>query len=85
MYYKLRQRCAKNWDSFVLLQIRANNVTNCGIFITTNCDKCCYKLGQLLQIGNRYYKIGQLLQIGTKFITSWGRYYKLWQSLQIEA
>ena len=26
---------------------------------------------------DRYYKIGPLLQIGAKFITNWGRYYKL--------
>ena len=31
-----------NWGSFVLLQIRANLVANWG--------KCCYKLGELLQI-----------------------------------
>ena len=46
-----------------------------------------YKLGQdLLQIragitnwGKVYYKLGQVLQIGAKFITNWGRYYKLEQ------
>ena len=27
----------------------------------------------------RYYKLGQVLQIGAKFITNWGRYYKLEQ------
>ena len=27
--------------------------------------------------------MGQLLQIGPKCITNWGRYYKLWQLLQI--
>ena len=30
-----------------------------------------------------YYKLGQrLLQIGARFITNWGRYYKLRQLLQ---
>ena len=42
MYYKLGQVCVTNWRSIVLLQIRANIVTNWG--------KCCYKLGQPLQI-----------------------------------
>ena len=41
----------------------------------------CYKLGQL-----RYCKLGQvLLQIGAKYITNWGRYYKLGQLLEIGA
>ena len=50
MYYKLRQACVTNWDSFVLLQIRENVVTSWGSFIITNWGKCCYNLGQLLQI-----------------------------------
>ena len=62
-----------NWGSFVLLQIRANVVTNWSSFIITNWDKCCYKLGQ------------PLLQLGAKLITNWGRSYKLGQLLQIEA
>ena len=42
MYYKLEQACVTNWGSFVLLQIRANVVTNGGSY---------YKLGQnVLQI-----------------------------------
>ena len=46
------QGCVTNWGSFVLLQIRARVVTNWGRFIITNWGKCCcYKLGQLLQIG----------------------------------
>ena len=65
MYYKVEQACVTNWGSFILLQIRVNVVTNWGNFIIENWGKCCYKLGQLLQIrANRYYKIGQLLQIG---------------------
>ena len=54
MYYKLGQACVINWGSFVLLQIRANVVTNLQIGAAS-----------LLQIGtaitnqgNRYYKIG---------------------------
>ena len=50
MYYKLGQACVTNWDRFVLFQIRANVATNLGSFIITNLGKCCYKLGQLLQI-----------------------------------
>ena len=43
MYYKLGQACVTNWGGFVLLQIRANVVTNWGSY---------YKLGQhLLQFG----------------------------------
>ena len=63
MYYELGQACVTNWSSFVLSQIKAKVVTNWG--------KCCYKIGQLLQIGakcvtklGRYCKLGQLLQIG---------------------
>ena len=50
MYFKLGQACVANWGSFVLLQIRANVVTNWGLFIITNWGKCCYKLGQPLEI-----------------------------------
>ena len=56
MYYKLGQACVTNWGSFVLLQIRANVVTNQG--------NRYYKIGQLLQIGagitnqGNYYKLG---------------------------
>ena len=50
MYYKLVQAFVTNWDSFFLLQVRANVVTSWGIFFITNWDKCCYKLGQLLKI-----------------------------------
>ena len=50
MYYILGQASVKNWGSFALLQIRENLVTNWGSFIITNWGKCCYKLGQLLQI-----------------------------------
>ena len=84
MYYKLGQAGVTNWRSFVLLQIRANVVANWGSFITTNWDKCCYKLGQLLQIRatviikqGSYYKLEQnVLQIGAG-ITNQGNYYKL--------
>ena len=69
MYHKLGQACVTNWGSFALLKIRANVVTNWGSFIIKNCGKCCYKLGQLLQIkGNHYYRIGQLLQIGQNLL-----------------
>ena len=54
MYYKLGQACVANWGSFVLLQLKANVVTNWGSY---------YKLRQpLLQNRaaiinwNRYYK-----------------------------
>ena len=69
MYYKLGKACVTNWGSFVI----------------TNWGKCCYKLGQLLQIRatvitkySTYYKLGQnLLQIGgvlqiRAIITNWG-------------
>ena len=54
--------CITNWGSFVLLQIRANVVTNWG---------SCYKSGQPLihntaaitNWGKIYYKLGQVLQI----------------------
>ena len=50
MCYKLGPACVKNWGSFVLLQIRENVVTNCSSFVIANRGKCCYKLGQVLQI-----------------------------------
>ena len=50
MYYELGQACVTNWGSFILLQIRANVATNWDSVITTNWDKFCYKLRQLLQI-----------------------------------
>ena len=61
--------CITNWRSFVLLQIRANVVTNWGSY---------YKLGQpLLQNraaitnwGKMYYKLGQVSQIRA-IITNW--------------
>ena len=56
MYYKLGQACVTNWDSFVLLQIRANVITNWGSFLITDWSKCYYKIGQLLR--------QNLLQIG---------------------
>ena len=66
----MRQACVTNWGCFVLLQIRANVVTNWGSY---------YKLGQpLLQNraaitnwGKMYYKLGQVLQIRA-VITNWG-------------
>ena len=93
MYYKLGQACVTHWDSFVLLQIRANVVTNWGSFIITNQGKCCYKLGQLLQVRatvirrqSSYYKLGQnVLQIGAGITDQGNRYYKIRQLLQIGA
>ena len=39
-----------NLGQLCLSQIRVNVVTNWGSFIITNWGKCCYKLGQLLQV-----------------------------------
>ena len=50
MSCKLGETCVTNCGSFVLLKIMANVVTNWGTFVITNWGKCCYKLGQLLQI-----------------------------------
>ena len=50
MYYKLWQACVTIWGSVVLLQIRANIVTNWGNFVITNWGRFYYKLMQLLQI-----------------------------------
>ena len=79
MYCKLGETCITNWDNFVLLQIRANVVTNWGSSIISNWGKCCYKLGQLLQIRatvitnlcKMYYKLGQVLQTRAS-IPNWG-------------
>ena len=75
MYYKLGQTCITNWGSFVLLESRANVVTNWGasflhIGVVTIWGSY-YKLGQPL-LQNR-----QLLQIGAKFITNWDRYLQI--------
>ena len=72
MYYKLGQARVTNWGSFVLLQIRANVVTNWGSVIITNWGKCCYKLGS-------YCILGQPSLQNREAITNWGRYYKLGQ------
>ena len=50
MYYKLGKAYLTNWGSFVSSQIRASVVTNWSNVIITNWGKCCYKLGQVLQI-----------------------------------
>ena len=66
--------CITSWGRLVL-QILLNIVTNYGISVITNWDKCFYKLGQLFQIGallitkwaaitnldKIYYKLVQLL------------------------
>ena len=63
MYYKLGQACVTNWDSFVLLQIRANVVTNWGSFSITN-------LGSVVKNWGSYYKLGQLLLQNRAVITN---------------
>ena len=59
MYYKLGQARVTNWGSFVLLQIRANVVTNWGRLIVTNWGS--------------YYKLGQPLLQNRAAITNWGQ------------
>ena len=72
MYYKLGQARVTNWGSFVLLQIRANVVTNWGRLIVTNWGS--------------YYKLEQPLLQNRAAITNWGKMYcKLGQVLQIRA
>ena len=79
MYYKMRQACVTNWGSFALLEIRVNVVKNWDSFMIANWGKCCYKLGQLLQIR------AAVLQTSAA-ITNWGNmYYKSEQVLQIRA
>ena len=48
MYYKLGQACVTIWGGIVLLQIRANVVTNWG--------KCCW--AKCITNWGRYYKLG---------------------------
>ena len=77
MYYKLGQACVTNWSSFVLLQIRANVVTNWGRFIITN-------EASVVTNWDSYYQLGQPLLQNRAAITNWGKiYYKLGQVLQI--
>ena len=71
MYYKLGQACVTNWSSFVLLQIRANVVTNWGRFIITN-------EASVVTNWDSYYQLGQPLLQNRAAITNWGEiYYKL--------
>ena len=85
MYYKLGRACVRNWCSFVLLQIRANVVTNSASFVSRNCGKSfstnwdsCYKLGQP-EFQNR-----TAVTNWKKCVTNWGRNYKLGQLLKLE-
>ena len=67
----------------MLLQIRANVVTNWNSLVITNWGRCCYKMGQLLQIraavitkqdsywSKIYKKLGKVSQIRT-IIANWG-------------
>ena len=90
MYYKLGQAFVRNWASFVLLKIRANVFTNWGSFNITNWGKCCYKLGQLLQIratvitnGGKYYNLGQIVLQNGATISSYSNYYKLGHNISL--
>ena len=79
MYYKLGQAFAKNWGSFVLLQIRENVVTNWDSFIIQIRASVVTNWGS-------YYKLGQPFLQNKTAITNWGKmYYKLGQILQISA
>ena len=53
-------------DSFVLLQIRGNIVTNWGSFIITNWGNC-------IANWDSYYKLGQPLLQNRAAITNWGK------------
>ena len=71
MYYKLGQACVTNWGSFVLLQIRANVVSNWGSFIVQISASVVTNWGS-------YYKLVQPLLQNRAAITNWGKtYYKL--------
>ena len=79
IYYKLGQACVTNWGSFVLLQIRADVVTNRDSFIITN-------WASVVTNWDSYYKLEQPLLQNRAAITNWDKiYYKLGQVLQIRA
>ena len=73
MHHKLGQVCVTNGGSFVLLQIRANIVTDCGSFVITNESRCHYKLWHNT-IQNQ-----QSLSLQTMAITQQTRYRKISQ------
>ena len=79
MYYKFRQAFVTNRVSFVLLQIRANVVTNWTAFL--------FQIGACVVANwDNYYKLGQLLLQNRAAITNSGKiYYKLGQVFQIRA
>ena len=71
MHYKLGQACVTNWDSFVLLQIRANVVTNWAASLLQIRASVVKNWGS-------YSKLGQPLLQNRAAITNWGKmYYKL--------
>ena len=79
MNYKLEQVYVINWGSFVLLQIRANVVTNWDSFFSKN-------WGKFITNWRSCYKLGQLLLQNRAAIANRGRIcYKLWQVLHIRA
>ena len=71
MHYKLGQACVTNWDSFVLLQIRAN--------VVTNWEASLLQIrASVVKNWGSYSKLGQPLSQNRAAITNWGKmYYKL--------
>ena len=68
IYFKFITKC----DSFFYYKVRWSVITKCDSFFITKCDKCYYKVRQILQ------SVTILLQSATG-ITKCGDYYKVRQ------
>ena len=48
-YYKMRQLVITKCDTFYFYKVRELVITKCDSYFISKCDKCYYKVGQLLQ------------------------------------
>ena len=65
VYYKVRWSVITKCDSFFYYKVRWSVITKCDSFFITKCDKCYYKVRQVLQSVTIYYKVRQVLQSAT--------------------
>ena len=49
VYYKVRQMLLQSATAFFYYKVRWSVITKCDSFFITKCDKCCYKVRQVLQ------------------------------------
>ena len=75
VYYKVRQVLLQSATAFFNYKVRWSVITKCDSFFITKCDKCCYKVRQVLQ------SVTILLQ-STTGITKCDDYYKVRQYIR---